>query len=105
MSVFSLPLNDRDESSQEAGATSPKGSEGVQWEVVARTAGITQATIIAGRLKAEGVPVRVWQEGAGQAIGLVVGILGTGYVAVPAESAERARRILSENEETWVAND
>jgi hypothetical protein len=73
----------------------------VRWEVVARTSGITQASILAGRLRAEGIAARVWQEGAGQAIGLVVGILGTGNVAVPAGMAEEARRILATSEEAW----
>ena len=70
------------------------GYHEVKWEVVAQLPGITPATIVAGRLKAEGVPVRVWQEGAGQALGLTVGLLGTGYVAVPEEYANRALEIL-----------
>ncbi len=77
----------------------------IKWEVVAETFGITPATIIAGRLKAEGLPVRVWQEGAGQALGLTVGALGTGYVAVPEEYVEQALDLLDEeveiNPEDW----
>lgn len=65
------------------------------WEVVARTAGITNASIIAGRLKAEGIPVRIWQEGAGQALGLTVGLLGTGYVEVPESYVDAAAEILA----------
>jgi hypothetical protein len=58
--------------------------------------GLTQAAIIAGRLQAEGIPARAWQEGAGQALGLTVGLLGTGYVAVPAELVEEAEAVLDE---------
>lgn len=75
----------------------------MRWEVVAQAPGITPATIIAGRLQAEGLPVRVWQEAAGQALGLTVGLLGTGYVAVPEEYVDQALEILEyeENSEEW----
>ena len=71
----------------------------VRWQVVAEAPGITPATIIAGRLQAEGIPVRAWQESAGQALGLTVGLLGTGYVAVPEEFADQALEILGYEEE------
>jgi hypothetical protein len=77
--------------------TTPEGSEPVHWQVVAKLAGLMQATIVAGRLQAAGIPARTWQEGAGQAIGLTVGLLGTGYVAVPEEYAEQAEAILAES--------
>ena len=80
-----------------SGKTTKGGNEAVKWEVVAEMAGITLATIVAGRLKAHGLPVRVWQEGAGQALGLTVGLLGTGYVAVPEEYVEQAAAILAED--------
>lgn len=75
------------------------GYQAVKWEIVAQMPGITPATIVAGRLKAEGVPTRVWQEGAGQALGLTVGLLGTGYVAVPEAYVEQAREILEYEED------
>ena len=75
----------------------PGGSREVRWEVVAQAPGITPATIIAGRLQAEGLPVRVWQEAAGQALGLTVGLLGTGYVAVPEPFAAQALEILEDD--------
>ena len=65
---------------------------------VEQTPGITVAEIIVGRLQAEGIPARAWQEGAGEAIGLMVGLLGTGHVVVPAEYAEQARAILDAEE-------
>ena len=80
--------------------SSPSGhKQELKWEVVAQMPGITPATIVAGRLKAEGVPVRVWQEGAGQALGLTVGLLGTGYVAVPQDYVEQALEILEYEED------
>jgi hypothetical protein len=58
--------------------------------------GLAAATIVASRLEMADIPVRVWQEAAGQAFGLLVGVLGTGFVAVPEPYAERALAILEE---------
>ena len=92
-------------SNQNDKSGSPGNRQEVRWEVVAQAPGITPATIIAGRLQAEGLPVRVWQEAAGQALGLTVGLLGTGYVAVPEEFVDRALEILEleyeEDDEEW----
>ncbi len=74
--------------------TTPGGDKETQWEVVRETMGIAPDEIIAQRLQAEGIPARAWQEGAGQAFGLTVGLLGTGYVVVPESYAEEARKIL-----------
>ena len=84
--------------SEDIHKNSPGGREPVKWEVVERTMGLMNATIIAGRLQVEGIPVRVWQEGAGRALGLTVGVLGTGYVAVPEEFVDLAVSILEESE-------
>ncbi len=94
LNAQSLPLND-----DETAVSHPGGSTEFKWEIIARTPGITPATILAGRLKAENIPVRVWQEGAGQALGLTVGILGNGNVAVPEEYAAQALEILEDEEE------
>ena len=70
------------------------GKKAVKWVVVAEEAGIAPAEIVAQRLKVEGIPARARQEPAGQALGLTVAILGTGFVLVPEEFEERAREIL-----------
>lgn len=67
----------------------------MRWVTVAHTFGIMQATIIVGRLRAEGIPARAWQEGAGQATGLIVGKLGTGHVVVPEAFEAQALTILA----------
>ena len=75
--------------------TTPGGGREVRWEEVAKTSGLTTAEIVVGRLRAEGIPAVAWQEGAGIALGLTVGLLGMGHVMVPEEYADRAREILA----------
>ena len=86
---------DPDESQE----TQPAGNKEVHWVEVAQTFGLTQAQILAGRLQSEGIPAYAWQEGAGQATGLVIGLLGAGHVMVPEEFEDRALEILSDEEE------
>ena len=83
----------------------PGEFEQVRWEVVEQTSGITPAEIIAGRLQAEGIPARAWQEGAGEALGLMVGLLGMGHVAVPEAFAEQARAILAADAAAYAAEE
>lgn len=96
-----LPLHSDDGTQSGAQTGSPGGQSEIKWKVVARTSGLVPATIIANRLIAEGVMARAWQEGAGQALGLTVGLLGTGYVAVPEQLEAEALSILADDDE-WV---
>lgn len=66
----------------------------IKWVSIVETSGITPAELLAGRLQAAGIPARAVQEGAGQAFGLTVGLLGTARVLVPAEREEEARALL-----------
>lgn len=77
-------------------STTPGGNRHIKWEVVTKTAGLAPAEIIAQRLQSEGVPARAWQEGAGQAFGLTVGLLGNGYVIVPDSYLDEAKAILEQ---------
>ncbi len=94
----SVPL-DEDETEEsvepEESDTKTGGLKETKWRVVAKESGLAPAQIIANRLISEGIPARAWQEGAGQAFGLTVGLLGTGYVAVPEEFEEEAKSILA----------
>jgi hypothetical protein len=83
--------------------TTTGGNRDANWEIVAKTAGLTTAEVIVGRLRAEGIPARAWQEGAGQAFGLTVGLLGTGYVLVPESFTESAKSLLKEAEQSEEA--
>jgi DNA-directed RNA polymerase subunit RPC12/RpoP len=62
-----------------------------------QTLGLLQAEIIAGRLRSAGIPVWIWQEGAGKAHGLIVGSLGVGHVMVPKSQLQEAAEILLES--------
>jgi hypothetical protein len=75
--------------------TTGGGHDEIHWVVVERTNGLLPAQIKAGRLSAEGIPVRAWAESAGVAYGLTVGLLGTGFVAVPEAYADQAQAILA----------
>jgi hypothetical protein len=101
--VWHLAAGDESESTAEnephSSETTPGGQREARWQTVARTAGLLPAQILAGRLESEGIPVRVWQEGAGQALGLTVGMLGTGHVMVPESYVEQAGQLLAEVEE------
>ena len=98
MSNFASNIPTDDDDKESTAGVPAGGSKEVKWEVVAKTFGITQASIIVGRLRANGIPAVAWQEGAGQAAGLIVGSLGTGYVQVPEEFADEALTLLEETD-------
>jgi hypothetical protein len=89
-----MSKDDNQKFNPQANRTSPGGGQEIKWKVVAETAGLAPAEIIAGRLQSEDIPARAWQEGAGQAFGLTIGLLGTGFVVVPEEYVDRAKEIL-----------
>jgi hypothetical protein len=90
--------SDQDDEATYRAALPGSGRE-VRWKVVTETGGLMPAEVIAGRLRAEGIPARAYQEGAGRAFALTVGLLGTGYVTVPEEYLEQAKRILEQLDE------
>lgn len=67
----------------------------MEWVKIYETYGLWDAEVVAGRLRSESIPARTWAESAGRAIGLTIGKLGTAYVEIPAEFADRARAILA----------
>ncbi len=73
------------------------GSEAIKWVKFWETSGSLSAEVIAGRLRSEGIPAWVWQQGAGAAMGLIYGPMGRGHVMVPEEQLERARQIMADD--------
>jgi hypothetical protein len=86
-------------------STTPSGEQAMSWVVVAKTMGLLQAQIMAERLQSDGIRAWAWQEGAGRALGLTVGLLGEGRVLVLEEDAMQARAILDEAEAQWLAEE
>ena len=65
-----------------------------EWTVVTETFGPLDGEFIVGRLRAEGIPARMWAESAGRALGITVGKLGTSYVEVPLSFVAQAKEII-----------
>ena len=69
------------------------------WEILTTVAGAFQAEILGGLLEAQGVPVILLQESAGQyAYPVTIGKLGQVEVYVPAKILEQARQVLADYE-------
>lgn len=77
----------------------------INWQVVTKLFGMLEAQALIGRLRAEGIPAQAWQEGAGRALGLTVGGLGTVRVVVPAEYLEQAQQIATNDYSDEVDED
>ena len=90
------------ETEDKAGRRGPAGA--VKWVVVQETAGLLPAKITADSLQSQGIPALAWQESIGQAYGMTVGRLGTGYVLVPAGWATEARQLLENGESQFQEN-
>jgi hypothetical protein len=65
------------------------------WEVIATAAGMTQANIILGRLKSEGIPAKLNYEAAGTIYAITVDGLGEVKILVPVLDWDRAKELLS----------
>ena len=65
------------------------------WKVVATAAGMTQANIILGRLKSEGIQAKLNYEAAGTIYAITVDGLGEVRILVPVPDWDRAQELLS----------
>ena len=90
------------ETKSKVGRRVPAGE--VKWVIVQETAGLLPAKITADSLQAHGIPALAWQESIGQAYGMTIGRLGTGYVLVPAGWAATARQLLEDGESQFEEN-
>lgn len=86
--------------------------ENIKWVKFWETPGSLPAEVIAGRLRVEGIPCWVWQQGAGAAMGLTYGPMGRGHVMVPEDQLEHARRVMATDfapgvggEDEWLESD
>ena len=65
------------------------------WKVIATAAGMTQANIILGRLKSEGIPTQLRYEAAGTIYAITVDGLGEVKILIPVPDWDWAKEILS----------
>jgi hypothetical protein len=65
------------------------------WQVVRIASGLIQARIVAGRLEAEGIPVRLEYEPIGEIYAITVDGLGAVQILVPEQWAGHAAKVLS----------
>lgn len=71
-------------------------SKEVIWKEVYKIHGLSEAQIVAGQLRAEGIPARAMPLEAGSRIGLTVGKLGEAVVLVPESHLSQAEEIIFE---------
>lgn len=78
------------------------------WIELTQLGSMAEAEILLGRLKAEGIPGRVWQAGDNRVLGLTVGYFGAVHLLIPPQFEEKATEILymdfterEAEEETW----
>ncbi len=64
----------------------------------------SEAHIVAGRLRSEGIPTQILTYAGGAALGITVGVFGEVRLLVPADEAERARAILESVAELLADN-
>jgi len=92
---MSVPLNPNEEPSD-------KHSGEPVWMVVATATGVTEASIIAGRLQSLGIPTMIHREAVSSALPLSFG-LGQASVVVPEKFYDVAMQILEPDTETpWL---
>jgi len=70
-----------------------------KWEIVHTVSGMTNAYIIMGRLKTEGIPARLKYDVAGTIYAVTIDGLGEVEILVPAGCLEKAREVLSQSYE------
>ena len=74
------------------------------WWVVFETHNTSEAHIVAGRLRSEGIPTQLLPYAGGAALGITIGVFGEVRLLVPAEEVKRARTILESVAELLADN-
>ena len=81
------------------------GANSERWWVIYETHLESDAHIVAGRLRAEGIPTQILSYAGASAIGITVGVFGEIRLLVPAVAAARARALLEAPAELSADND
>lgn len=85
-------IRDMETPNRQQSTTTPH--DRVDWVEVATPPGGPGAAIVVEFLQSQGIEAWSWQEGAGDALGLTVGPLGTAHILVPAADADLAHSLL-----------
>ena len=64
-----------------------------RWILLAENVPPAEAEVLKGLLESQGIPAYIAREGAGRALGLVVGPLGLAQVLVPASRQVEAQQV------------
>jgi hypothetical protein len=86
----------------------PTPSQQAGWVEVTSAPGGPGAAMVVEYLQSQGIEAWSWQEGAGDALGLTVGPLGTAHILVPAADADLAHSLLetpAATDEEFVSED
>ena len=67
-----------------------------KWEVVCTASGMTNAHIVLGRLKTEGIPAKLKYEAVGAIYAITIDGLGKVDILVPASDISKAREVLAQ---------
>ena len=70
-----------------------------KWEVACRASGMTNASIVSGRLETEGIPTRLKYEAVGAIYAITIDGLGEVEIMVPEGYLDKAREVLSQSYE------
>jgi len=82
-----------------------RGPDNQPWYVVATALGEAEAAIISGLLESADIPVWVYQESAGRAIGLQIGLLGTVEILTPEAYYDEACDLLEADDDDSMLED
>ncbi|MFQ5616916.1 MAG: hypothetical protein ACE5GO_10730 [Anaerolineales bacterium] len=67
-----------------------------KWEVIHKTPGTLQAEVLRGLLEAQGVNVRLAQEGAAKAIGIGIAPMGEVLIMTPTSQVRAAEAVIND---------
>ena len=83
----------------------PARDDDAEWVQLVETTGAEEAALLVSYLQANGIEAFAWQEGAGRAFGLTIGVLGASHVMVRDDQVQLARSVLEAEVEDGLDDD
>ena len=72
----------------------PARDDDAEWVQLSEVTGAEEASLVVSYLQSNGIEAFAWQEGAGRAFGLTIGMLGATHVMVRDDQAQLAHSVL-----------